>query len=360
MSPKIMKRGGWIALAVFVGVVAGAERWARGALPKVPPSEQVARNPYRFRGWPEYTQLEPARAQSARVVLISNSQAYAGEMPANRIYADKLERALNAARAGGFEHTDVLNWSFDGVTSIELTLLAARLGAASPELVIAAVGVADFSAYNLDRRLSGVRTDLPRLIAHPEVWRALPPAFKKRHVNVEDGLTYIASDRIALLRFREYVWSWLDQRWSGLQMGLYAPAINYHPWRLERVQRRASLGSPPWRTRSPLQVSYASEARELIAEFLDVFQAIPARQHLVILTPRFLEEWDPLLAMDIAFRRDLSDLLAARGLLFWDDSQLFGREAFFDGLHFKPDYHQRYCDRLMQGLPALLETAHAR
>ncbi len=352
-----MKPGAGIALAVFLGLLAGAERLASSALPTAPRAEFAARNPYRFRSWPEYTRLSRPRTNEARIVWISNSQAYAGELPANRIYTDRLERALTDARAGGYQRVDVLNWSFDGVTSIELTLMAARLRQAEPELVVAAIGVADFSSFNLDRRLSGVRTDLPRLVSHPAVWRALPPSFKKRHVNIEDWLTYAASDRVALLRFRDYMWSWLDHRWSGLQMGFYAPAINYHPWRLDRVQRRANLGGPPWRERRPFQVDYTPAARELLAEFLDVFQAIPARAHLVIMTPRFLEEWDPLLAMDRAFQRDLSDLLAERGLLFWDDSQLFGREAFHDGLHFNPDAHRAYTERLMREIPALLPSA---
>ena len=344
----------WFALLVFAGVLGVAEWFARRALPAVPASEQVSRNPYRFRGWPEYTALAPAQPGVARLVLLSNSQAYAGEIPASRIYADKLERALTAQRVGGFEKVEVLNWSFDGVTSIELTLLATRLREASPELVIAAVGVADFSAFNLTRPMSQCRTDLPRLATRPAIWRALPDAFTERHVDIEDWLTYGAWDRVALLRFRDFGWAWLDQQWGGLQMGLYSPAINYHPWRLDHLPKRGAVGSPPWRRRGKLEVRYSPEARELVVEFLDAFRAIPAKRHLVIATPHHLEPGDPLLAHDRAFLADLAALTAERDLAFWDDHALFPAEAFLDGLHFTPDYHQYYCERLFERLPPLL------
>ncbi|MCS6770734.1 MAG: hypothetical protein NZ740_01760 [Kiritimatiellae bacterium] len=345
----------WISLLCVVVVFSSAEWLARHMLPTVPRSEDVPRNPYRFRGWPEFTRLGPAPDNHARIVWLSNSQAYAGELPANRIYVDKLERALTKDHVGGFKKIEVLNWSFDGVTSLELTILAAYLHSASPDLVVAAVGAADFSSLNFHRPISEVRTDIPRLITDSAVRRTLPPSFRRRHMPCKDVLTEWARDRCALLRFREFAWSWLDQRWSGLLVGLYAPSLNYHPWKLDRVSRRASLGSPPWRKRMPYQIDYGIQSRELLAEFLDLFAAIPARNHLVILTPRFLEHSDPNLAMDIAFGQDIQVIAQHRGIRVWDDRHLFGREAFFDGLHFHPPFHQEYCDRLMRDLPSVLQ-----
>ncbi|HMP75939.1 MAG TPA: hypothetical protein PKE12_06560 [Kiritimatiellia bacterium] len=350
-----MKRTTGISLLLFLAVLAGAEWAARRELPVVPTSEAVSRNPHRYRGWPEFTTLGPASAGVARVVLLSNSQAYAGEIPANRIYADKLERALTAQRAGGFERVEVLNWSFDGVTSIELTLLATRLREAAPELVIAALGVADFSGFNLDRPMSQCRTDLPRLATRPEIWSALPEAYTTRHVKLEDWLTYAAWDRAALLRFRDFGWSWLDQQWGGLLIGLYAPALNYHPWRLEHLKKRGSFGGPPWRKPTGrLEVIYPPEARVLLDEFLDAFRAIPAKRHLVIATPHHVEPDDSLFAPNRAFLADFAAAAAERGLDFRDDSALYPAAAFFDGLHFRGDYHQYYCEHLIDVVTPLL------
>ncbi len=350
-----MKTRAWISLFLFLAALAGLNVAARRAMPAVPTAEEAPRNPYRFRGWPEYTALAPRSNGVARVVLISNSQAYAGEIQERRIYPAKLERALTEQHAGGYDRVEVLNWSFDGVTSIELMLMATRLREESPDLLIAAVGAADFSSFNLTRPLSQTRTDLPRLATRWKIWRALPEAFKKRHVKLEDWLTNAAWDRIALLRFRDFAWSWLDQTWNGLQVGLYSPSVNYHPWRLRSAKKRGSLGSPPWVKRGKLEVSYTPEARELVAEYLDALQKIPARRLLVIATPHQLPEGDPLFESDKRFLNDLRELTAERGILFWDDSALFPPNAFLDGLHFKTDYHQYYCDRLMERVPALLE-----
>ncbi|MCO5044825.1 MAG: hypothetical protein J5I99_08765 [Verrucomicrobia bacterium] len=350
-----MKTHVWISTLVFLAALGGAEIAARRMLPVVPAAEDVPRNPYRFRGWPEYIRLDPAPTGTARIILISNSQAYAGEIPERRIYPDKLERALTAKHIGGYERIEVLNWSFDGVTSIELMLMAARLHNESPDLVIAAIGAADFSSFNLTRPLSQTRTDLPRLASRERIWRVLPHAFKKRHVRLEDWLTYAAWDRLALLRFRDFAWSWLDEMWSGVQTGLYSPGVNYHPWRLASVKKRGSLGSPPWLKRGAFEVTYTPEARVLLEEYLDALQAIPARRLLVIATPHQLPPTDPLYAPDQLFLKDLRELAAKRGLLFWDDSALFPPSAFFDGLHFKADFHQYYCDRLMERLPQLFE-----
>lgn len=345
--------------AVFCGILLGAEWGARRILPEVPRSDEVPRNPYRFRGWPEFTAPAPATSTgTARIVWLSNSQAYAGEIPANRIYLAQLAKRLAANPTGGFENWTIQNWSFDGVTSIELMLMATRLRAdsATPDLAVTAVGLADFSSMNLQRRFPDCRTDLPRLAARPAIWSLLPDGFKRRHVKSEDWLTQAAHDHSALIRGRDYLWSWLDQNWSGLQMGLYAPNYNFHPWRLDAARERANLGGPPWRRKQSLKVVYGPEARVLIAEYLDQFRAIPARRHLVLVVPHQLRQGHAMGDESPRFRADLRELAEARGLTFWDEADLYPRELFIDGLHFKPDGHQRFAEHLAGRLPSLFEN----
>lgn len=347
----------WFAVLAFVGVLGVAEWGARRAMPVTPASEDVPRQKHRFRGWPAFTAWQDAPTGTARIVWLSHSQAYAGEIPANRIYADKLERALTAQRAGGFDKVEVMNWSFDGVTSIEMTLMAARLQRAEPDLVVAAVGMANFTIDDLSRPLSQCRSDLPRLVSHPEIFRALPRTFLRRHVPIEDGLTVAAWDRVALLRFREFAWSWLDQQWGGLQRGLYAPAVNFHPWQLAHLPARGDFGRAPWSKRAGrVEARYDARSRVLLEEFLDLFQSIPARRHLVIATPHHLKPGNAMAPSMEIFRRDLASLAAARGLPLVDDSDLYGAEGFFDGLHFNPDYHQYYCETLFARIKPLLDT----
>lgn len=349
-----MKRLAPIALLAFLAVVGGAEWLARRALPVVPRADTVPRNPYRFRGWPEFTEMPPAETGVAQVVLISNSQGYSGETPANRIYPDKLERMLTERRAAGFRAWQVLNWSFDGVTSMEYLLMAARLRDAHPDLVVAAVGMADFSDFNLDRPLSRCRTDLPRLAARPAIAARLPASFVRRHFKVEDVLTAGMWDRFALLRSRDYLWSRLDQTWAGLQPGLYAPFVNYHPWELDR-RARVDLGRAPWRRASKREVKYTSAARPLVAEFLDQLRQVPARRILVCTIPNGVGARDPIRPDLDRFREDLASLCAERGLTFWALDDALPAEDYLDSLHFTPPNQQRFAEYLAERLPPLLE-----
>lgn len=349
-----MKRTAPIALFVFLAALGGAEWLARRALPAVPRADAAPRNPYRFRGWPEFTEIPPAQAGVAQVVLISNSQGYSGETPAQRIYPDKLERMLTERQAGGYRKWDILNWSFDGVTSMEYMLMAARLRDAHPDLVVAAVGMADFSDFNLDRTLARCRTDLPRLAARPGIARRLPRAFVRRHCRAEDVLTAGAWDRCALLRCRDYLWSWLDQTWAGLQPGLYSPFVNYHPWELDRTAR-ADLGRAPWRRGSKREVKYTHAARVLVAEFLDQLQQVPARRILVCTIPIGVGPRDPIQPDLARFRDDLAELAAARGLLYWNLEDALPKEDYLDSLHFTPPNQQRFAEFLAERLPPLLE-----
>jgi hypothetical protein len=78
------------------------ERVAAWLLP--PPADCVehSRNPYRFRDWANYVDGLAARGGRGHVALISDSQGYAGEYPAQRGYAARLEVLLNERKTGGY------------------------------------------------------------------------------------------------------------------------------------------------------------------------------------------------------------------------------------------------------------------
>jgi hypothetical protein len=346
-----MKRAA-LGVFTFLAVLAASELAARHVMPVVPRSDMVPRNPYRFRGWPEFTCVPPSSNGLARVVLISNSQGYTGEMPANRIYSDQLERMLTERRAAGFTRWEVMNWSFDGVTSMEYVLLAARARQQRPDLVVAAVGVADFMDLNLTRSFARCRTDLPRLVTRSEIAAYLPTTFYRRHGRAEDLLTLAAWDRCALLRSRDYMWSWMDQTWSGLQSGLYAPFLNYNPWRL-KVKKRGDLGRAPWLQGSRGDVVYTARARVLLEEFLDQLRQLSCPS-VVIAVPHGAPEGDPILDDLERFRADLVEQAAARGLLFWNLADALPKQDFLDSVHFRRENQRRFAELLAEKLPPLL------
>ena len=76
-----MTRKAAVVLLLAGLVLALGNGLAYRLLPEVPPSRDEARNPFRFRGFPEFVRGSSSAptADSKTVVLLSNSQAYAGE-----------------------------------------------------------------------------------------------------------------------------------------------------------------------------------------------------------------------------------------------------------------------------------------
>ncbi len=82
------------AVAIGLAVVGAANLVASRLLP--PPADCVesGRNPYRFRDWAHYVDGMDRRGDAACVVVISDSQAYAGEYPVRKGYPARLEALL--------------------------------------------------------------------------------------------------------------------------------------------------------------------------------------------------------------------------------------------------------------------------
>ena len=161
---------GGLALAV-VALACGLAAWL---LPPPASCLETSRNPYRFRDWARYVAGMDARGDAACVALISDSQGYAGEYPAHRSYAARLETLLNERKPGGFARWEVLNLSIDGVTTMEYMALAARLREEKLTWLISVSGSADYRAENFTKGFAFPRSDLPYLLTEWPVARRLP------------------------------------------------------------------------------------------------------------------------------------------------------------------------------------------
>ena len=210
-----------------------AEALARRLLPAVPGGLEDNRNPYRFRGWPEFIRDVGRGPKGATVVLISNSQAYAGEHPGKTDYPARLEESAERTPGGrprGLAGAQLVVRRHD--------LDRIRAVGPLPAAPSAVAGARDDRVRGLQPRTCHrgffhCRTDLPRLVSRPAILRGLPRSYLKRHSRVEDDLAFAVYDRLALYRFKEYFWSWLDVRLPGIHGLFYAPAVNYRPWELK-------------------------------------------------------------------------------------------------------------------------------
>ena len=336
---------GGMGLAV-VAMACGVAVWL---LPPPASCVEQSRNPYRFRDWGHYVEAMDSRGDSACVVLISNSQGYGGEYPAQKVYPARLEALLNERKTGGVEHWEVLNFSLDGVTPMEYMTLAARLREEKPAWLISISGSADFRADNFDKGFSFCRTDLPQLLTTGSMARRLPLSFWRRHGRVEDVLTAWITQRLPLLRIRDYVWSWLDTRFPGAQKAFYAPRTTYRFWQLRGEARTAPVTAPVQGTGGEqLDLTYDANSTVLLGEFLAQLAQIPAGHKLVAAAPlrsTFADSREgPWVA---AFREDLKRLAGEAGLPFWDLTELLTPEDFITSNHLQ--------DRNQKRMAALLE-----
>ena len=328
------------------------EALARLALPEVPDCSKNWRNPYRFRAWPEYLGGIRSSTGTVNLVLLTNSQGYAGEHPANKAYPARLEGLLNERAVGGFRNWKVMNWSVDGMTSIEYMIMASALRKAEPFLVLAVTGFADYRTAHAHAGFSYCRSDVPRLATRWSVLEELPGSYLWRHIKLEDTATCWVADRWALPRFREYMWSWLDQRFPGVQNVLFSPTVNYHPWELEGRAVTQPLKLKKIQD-AELDLSYLPEGPVMLAEYLRALARIPAMT-VVVSEPRKESNKDRMLN-DALFQKDVGRLADEYGMLFWDLHGVLPSQDFLDWTHFKMANHERFAGLLAERVSDLVD-----
>jgi hypothetical protein len=315
-------------------------------LPSIPGSNTADRNPFRFRGFPEYLSGIGEATEGSALVLLSNSQAYAGEYRGRDGYPALLEKLQN--ESADERAWRVHNWSVDGITSMEYMLMAARLKTASPEVVVASIGYADFKGRNAGEGFSHCRSDLPRLAGRPAVVKHLPRGFWHRHGRVEDTLAAVVKDQMPMVRLPEYAWSWADQIYPGMQPLLYAPSLYFHPWELEveRKGKKVRISRPPPKEEDATYYAYDGHSSEMLEEFFVALKELDVPHKLVVACPgnhRPASRHVPYLKRFLADAKELAD---RHNLPYRDLSDALPREDFRDSLHFNRKNHRRYAEKL--------------
>lgn len=353
-----MKQRFLVGAAIVAILLIGGEIAARFVLPRVPSSDDIGRNPYRFRGWPEYVSAPRGASSSAKLVLLTNSQGYSGELSHTTIYPVRLEALLTGAHAGGRDAWDVLNWSSDGMTSIELMLLAAHLHERHVDVVLAVTGYADYAAEHSRNGFLYCRSDIPRLGTRSGIVRRVPRTYWERHFKCEDWLTMFLRDRVALTRLREYGWSWFEVRMPGIHETLYAPGVNYLPWTMKGRAWTEPLRRQEGRAGDPV-LTYQGESREMLHEYLDSLCRLRVRV-IVVAEPIRVYVDDPRAQWHNDFMKDLHELTTEKGLPLWDLSAVLPSEDFSTSSHFQPANHARFAEMLCERLCAELSPTELR
>jgi hypothetical protein len=330
-------------LAPLVLAWLAVEWFSHSVLPVVPDSGEVARNPYRYRGWPEYMggMDAPRSPDVGRCVLISDCQGYGGEYRDRMIYAAELAKRLGQARAGGKSDWQVHNWSVDGATSLDYVFLAAFLVEHPPDVVIALTSFADYRAEHFHEGLAFSRTDISRLVVRREVRRALPAGFLARHGRTEDVLRSAAHDALAALRFREYAWSWAERRFPGVLNDFYAARLTYLPWHLPKNPLVKPIERPP-REETELTIAYDADSRRMLEEYVATLARIPADVRILAAEP-YNDPDDERAQRMVA---DAEALCAENGLTFRDLRRVLAADEFLTSAHLSRGGHVRMAETL--------------
>ncbi len=324
--------------------------WGAGRLmPRVPGSDQAPRNPYRYRGWPEYVSgLRPA-ATNGQCVLISNCQGYGGEYDGRMIYSVELGRRLGAVQLGGHAAWTVHNWSVDGATSIDYLFAAAWLTRRQPDLTLAVTGYADYLAVHARADFGYSRTDLPRFLNDAAVRRALPQSFRDRHGRSEANLGFCAQDASALLRAGDFAWSWIERRMPGILNTWYAPNMPYLPWQLPKPARtwvrQLPASGPTGDGTDNTPLDYDASSTAMLTEYLDLLR----RQHgrVVVVAEPYQHRDHPSARL---FLNDVARLASERSLEFWDLSAAVPDNEFKTTAHLSRKGHLRLAQLLTERL----------
>ena len=338
----------WVRSAcwLFLILLFLAEGVARLWGPAMPSCAGDRRNAYRFRGWPEYVEgIRELMVAHRTVVVLSNCQGYGAELPGKAGYPAVLQNAVAERALLGDPNWRVVNWSLDGATSIEYVMLAAYLRTLKPDVVIASMAFADFRAEHFREGYRYSRSDVARLATRPAVLQNLPRSFLRRHLKVEDALALWAFDHLALLRAAEYVWSWLDGHMPGCHYALYAPAINYRPWRI--------AGEQPWLPEirpigvprdQDLDLAYDERSATMVDELAAVLAAGNAPVVLVAQPFR-----DPHASAD-RFAADLAKSAVQHGLPFWNLQAAIPADEFLTSNHMNRHGHRALAEELARRL----------
>ncbi len=150
-----------------------------------------SRNPYDTRRWEKYLDAtSPPHDPEVRILLLSNSQAVAPNLPADAIYPALLEERLN--QNGRRPRVRVVNWSLSGLHVPEAIVLLARARALRPALVVGVLpsiwfATADYQAGGRPTPLATFEGD----VVDTAWWHrdALPAEFRAHYLTPSAAVT---------------------------------------------------------------------------------------------------------------------------------------------------------------------------
>ena len=161
-------------------------------------------------------------------------------------------------------------------------------------------------------------------------------------------------DRLALFRAAEYGWSWLEGHLPGSHYALYAPAINYRPWHIERTHKWLPEIRPVGVPRDQdLNLRYDERSTAMVDELAAVLAA--GRAPVVLVAQPFRDQHPGA----SRFAQDLEAAAARQNLPFRNLQAAIPPEEFKTSNHLSRRGHRRLAAALADLLATLPAPAGA-
>ncbi|MBI5189488.1 MAG: hypothetical protein HZA22_02255 [Nitrospirae bacterium] len=198
-------KGAWIFLIPSISFVL-INVAALLILPLPPKSISSIRNQTYRRNWQHYTEKNEGKTQGeGTCVLIGNSQAYGRGYPDSAIYPRWMENEINKGKLLGYHKWKIENWAVAGGLLPEFEILAARAATQKPELVVLINRLNTVEDDEINKNITWFISDVPMLLADPDIKSIIPETFFERHVRISDILKIYIERYLPVLRMREFL-----------------------------------------------------------------------------------------------------------------------------------------------------------
>lgn len=303
------------------------------------------RNPHGRRDWDDYiARTSVPRPPEIRILVLSNSQARAPELPADMGYPWLLQERLNQERVG--PPVRVVNWSYGPNRVPEAIILLARARELDPDVLVAVEPPNWFREedYVYQSRPTPLSMFPGDVVDTAWLYRdRFPAEFRRHYLRPVHFVNAGLARYLPTYRYRDWALSFAKDRVSWVRP--FVPEREEAGWFMTGGQRRQPLRRPP--AAAP-PAAWPHPA--LLRMFIETAAPLRARK-VFVLQPNPYRVDPGLRPLEALHER-----LARSGWAVWDMMAAVPWPQFLEGnVHFAAAGHRAFADRLAARLRPLLE-----
>jgi len=309
--------------------------------------EEEGRNPHARRNWDEYVaRTAVPHPGELCVLLLSNSQGRGSELPAEKCYAQILQRRLNRDRTG--PQVRVVNWSFGPDRVPEAILLLARAQDLDPDVLLVVQPPNWFTEedYTFGSQPTPLAMFPSDLADTAWLYRdRLPPDFVSHYVKPIQAIDALFARGLPTYRYRDWPVSYVRHELPWMEV--FIPERDRAAWFLEG---REAL--KPLRRRPPVPAGAIRSLwphPTLLRLFTEAAEPLRARKIFVLQPNPFAVRGGPELFPA------LKEHLIAHRWQVWDMMGAVPWPLFLEGnVHFTAPGHVIFAELLARRIEPLL------